>query len=88
LLVIVNFELVEIIMEYAKELKLVDTKKQWLYLVSNTNNKIKNFKKFKRMLKEGDNVAFIYNSTVVNDVCMVSIRYTYDFCSVALNKFA
>ncbi|KAL1505744.1 hypothetical protein ABEB36_005237 [Hypothenemus hampei] len=68
-LVIVNLDLVEKIMEFAKELNLVNTQNQWLYLISNTNNRVFNLKRFKKLLREGDNVSFIYNSTVVNTTC-------------------
>ncbi|XP_030750228.1 ionotropic receptor 93a [Sitophilus oryzae] len=68
-LVIVSFEFVEIIMEYAKELKLVDTLNQWLYVISDTTNKITGLMRFKRLLKEGDNVAFIYNNTISKKSC-------------------
>nr|WJJ63358.1 ionotropic receptor 93a [Pachyrhinus yasumatsui] len=69
-IVIVSYELVELVMEYAKDLHLVDTQNQWLYVISDTSSKVENLFRFKRLLKEGDNVAFIYNSTVVDKVCV------------------
>ncbi|XP_076250648.1 ionotropic receptor 93a isoform X2 [Rhynchophorus ferrugineus] len=69
-LVIASFEIVETVMKTVKELKLVDTQKQWLYLISDTDSRLSNLKKFKRLLKEGDNVAFIYNNTVNRKSCL------------------
>ena len=71
-LAIVAFEIVELIMEYAKSLKLADTKNQWLYVISNTNFKYKDIKRFKQLLSEGDNVSFLYNNTVKSSTCTVS----------------
>ncbi|XP_063930697.1 ionotropic receptor 93a [Zophobas morio] len=68
-LAIVAFEIVELIMEYAKSLKLADTKNQWLYVISNTNFKYKDIKRFKQLLSEGDNVSFLYNNTVKSSTC-------------------
>ncbi|XP_060523884.1 ionotropic receptor 93a isoform X2 [Cylas formicarius] len=68
-LVIVSYKLVDLIMEYAKQLNLVDIKNQWLYVISDTNSKISNMKKFKRLLKEGDNVGFVFNSSVSSHMC-------------------
>ncbi|CAG9765217.1 unnamed protein product [Ceutorhynchus assimilis] len=73
LAVIVSLDLIDIIMEYAKDLRLVNTQSEWLYLISDTNNKIKDMQSFKRQLREGDNVAFIYNNTVVDNICVGGI---------------
>lgn len=70
-LAIVGFELVELLMEYAKTLRLVNTRTQWLYVISNTNFKHKDVNRFKQLLSEGDNVAFLYNNTVNNEACTV-----------------
>lgn len=69
--VVAKYELVEKIMQYAKQQNLVDTNTQWLYVISNSNDTIRNMMRFKAMLREGDNVAFIYNSTSTKDICMV-----------------
>ncbi|XP_050293416.1 ionotropic receptor 93a [Anthonomus grandis grandis] len=66
---IVAYELVEIIMTFAKELKLTNAQTQWLYVISNTNSKVKTLKRLKQFIMEGDNVAFIYNNTLINGTC-------------------
>ncbi|RZC40297.1 glutamate receptor ionotropic, delta-2, partial [Asbolus verrucosus] len=73
-LVIVGYEIVEIVMEFAKSFKLVNTKNQWLYVISNTNHKIKDINRYRQLLTEGDNVAFLYNNTVDSDSCLGGLR--------------
>ncbi|KAG5884877.1 hypothetical protein JTB14_025041 [Gonioctena quinquepunctata] len=68
--VIASYDLVMTIMGYSKSLELVDTKNQWLYVIPNTDRKYHDMHVFKNILKEGDNVAFIYNSTMTSDKCV------------------
>lgn len=63
-LVIVSFENMEIIMELAKGMGLVNIKNQWLYVVPNTNGNKSDISSVKRLLKEGDNISFLYNTTI------------------------
>lgn len=72
--VVAKFELVEKIMQYAKQQNLVDTNTQWLYVISDSNDTIRNMMRFKAMLREGDNVAFIYNNTSTKDICVVRLE--------------
>lgn len=72
--VVAKFELVEKIMQYAKQQNLVDTNTQWLYVISDSNDTIRNMMRFKAMLREGDNVAFIYNNTSTKDICVVILE--------------
>lgn len=72
-LAIISFENMEVLMEIAKSRDLVDTKNQWLYVISSAEeakNKTdrRNVKKF---LREGDNVSFMYNTTVRDESCKV-----------------
>ncbi|XP_066259282.1 ionotropic receptor 93a-like [Euwallacea similis] len=72
--VVVHLELVEKIMEYAKRENLVNTDTKWLYVISDSNNKkVQNLNRFKPLLREGDNIAFIYNTTVLTDICQIGI---------------
>lgn len=67
---IVSNSLVGIMMEYAKDLGLVDIKSQWIYVISNTEeNRISQFDKY---LAIGQNVAFLYNTTKNYKNCVVS----------------
>ncbi|CAH0552900.1 unnamed protein product [Brassicogethes aeneus] len=72
-MIIVKYEFVETVMEYAKLFKLVHTKSQWLYVITDTNFKTHNIMRFKRLLKEGDNVAFVYNYTTIHNKCTSGI---------------
>lgn len=78
-LVIVSHQLVEVIMEYAKSLGLVDIKNQWFYIICDTNNNRGDITSFTRLLREGDNVAFAYNTSITSDSCRVSISNNTDF---------
>lgn len=70
-MVVVSFDLIETVMEYAKMFNLANTKNQWLYVIANTNYKHADILRFKKLIKEGDNIAFIYNYTSVNTKCTV-----------------
>lgn len=74
---IVNFGLVGTIMEYAKSLGLVNTKSQWMYVISDTNRNFHDMTFFKKLLKEGDNIAFVYNATTSSSsgTCVVGPKY-------------
>lgn len=68
---IVALDIVQQIMEIAKSLDLVNTQNQWLYLISDTDFKNSNILFLRHILKEGDNIAFIYNTTIIDGKCMV-----------------
>lgn len=70
-LAIVGIEVVEVLMEYAKLAGLTDIKNQWLYVISDANRYKMDVGHLKKLLKEGDNVAFIYNTTSENGDCVV-----------------
>lgn len=61
-LVIVNTAMLETIMETAKDLGMVNTKSQWLYVVSDTTTET-NLTDLTSLIGEGENVAFVYNVT-------------------------
>ncbi|XP_015840718.1 ionotropic receptor 93a isoform X1 [Tribolium castaneum] len=73
-LAIIGYELVELLMEYAKMFGLVNTRTQWLYIISNTHFRHKDINRFRQLLSEGDNIAFLYNNTVNNDTCTGGIQ--------------
>lgn len=70
---IVNYGLVGTIMEYAKAFGLVHIKSQWMYIISDTNNDFHDIQFFKKLLREGDNIAFVYNRTRNDETCTVRI---------------
>lgn len=70
-LAIVSYSVMEVMMDVAKSLKLVNTKNQWLYVISTTDGNSSDVNGVKRLLKEGDNVSFLYNNTVSGDFCKV-----------------
>lgn len=70
-LVVVSIDVVEIVMEYAKAVGLVTIKNQWLYVISDGNKGQTDISHLKKLLGEGDNVAFIYNTTSHDATCMV-----------------
>lgn len=74
-----SYELVEIVMECAKQNQLVNTKTQWLYIIADTNFRMHDVERFKKLLKEGDNIAFVYNTTGSYEECKVSYRFLYIF---------
>lgn len=69
-LILVTTELMQIIMEVARDLKLVTTFAQWFYVVSDTNFINNNVTSITSMLEEGNNVAIIYNYTKTDDECV------------------
>lgn len=71
-LAIVSYGLVGTIMKYAKEAKLVDIKCQWMYIISDTDQKFQDISTFNNLLKMGDNVALVYNTTKNHKTCVVS----------------
>ncbi|CAG9864021.1 unnamed protein product [Phyllotreta striolata] len=66
---IVSYHLAGNIMEYAKTLQLTSTINQWMYVISDTNDNFKDIEAFESQLKEGDNIAFLYNSTFKSSNC-------------------
>lgn len=74
-LAIVELDMMGKLMEVAKSLGLVNTKNQWLYVICDTNWKKKDISYVKKIMKEGDNVAFIYNTTVADPKCTVTYYF-------------
>lgn len=70
-LAVVGIEVVEVLMEYAKTSGLADIKNQWLYVISDANKYKADMGHLRKLLKEGDNVAFIYNTTSDKVDCVV-----------------
>lgn len=68
-LVIVNRILLETVMETSKDLGMVNTDSRWLYIVSDTDEKSDNLTALADLIGEGENVAFIYNSTIKAPSC-------------------
>lgn len=71
-LAVVSIDVVEILMEYAKQVGLVNIKNQWLYVISDSYKNGNDLSHLKKLLGEGDNVAFVYNTTTYDISCVVS----------------
>nr|CAH7714859.1 unnamed protein product [Callosobruchus chinensis] len=69
-LAIVSYNLISTMMDLTKSLNLVNTETQWLYVISDTNVKFHDMAMFRKMLREGDNVAFVYNTSHAGDECL------------------
>lgn len=70
-MVMVTSKLMQIIMEIARDLKMVDTFSQWFYIVSDTNFLNHNITTAISLIEEGNNVAFIYNYTRSDEECAI-----------------
>lgn len=68
-LAIVSLENMEILIEIAKIKGFVDVRSQWLYVISDTNANTSDISNVRRLLKEGDNISFMYNATVDDVSC-------------------
>ncbi|XP_022920713.2 ionotropic receptor 93a isoform X1 [Onthophagus taurus] len=73
-LVMISIELVPLVMDISKNLKLVNTESQWLYIISNADLKNETNLDVIKHLKEGDNVAFVYNVTSSEENCKQGIQ--------------
>ncbi|KAI2474042.1 ionotropic receptor 93a [Diabrotica virgifera virgifera] len=69
-LVIASYYLVGIVMEHAKSLNLASTTNQWMYIISNTNRNFQDIQMFESLLKEGDNIAYLYNASFTTNKCV------------------
>ncbi|XP_058827029.1 ionotropic receptor 93a [Topomyia yanbarensis] len=58
---IVTTQTMELLMEIAKELKMVHPLAQWLYVIADTSAERNNISSVHPILAEGDNIAFVYN---------------------------
>ncbi|KAL1395387.1 hypothetical protein pipiens_011292 [Culex pipiens pipiens] len=58
---IVTVSTMELVMDIAKELKMVNPLAQWLYVVSDTTAEQNNISSVHSIISEGDNIAFVYN---------------------------
>lgn len=63
------------IMEVATEMNMVDTMSQWMFLVSNPRKT--NVTQLITTIKEGGNVAFATNNTIVNGSCSANEECLY-----------
>lgn len=69
---IVSYGLVGAIMEYAKDQGLTNIKNQWMYMISDTDERYHEITMFDKLLTTGDNIAFVYNITKSDISCVVS----------------
>ncbi|XP_058063551.1 ionotropic receptor 93a [Anopheles bellator] len=68
---IVNSATLALLMEIAKDLKLVNPSSQWLYFLPISSSE--NFTSTTTIINEGDNVAFIYNTQSKSQNCTVNM---------------
>lgn len=73
-MILVTSQIMISIMEIARDLKMVDTSSQWLYVVSDTNYEKSNISAVTNLIAEGNNVAFIYNFTRSSDECVGGVK--------------
>uniref|UniRef100_A0A336KK94 CSON009436 protein n=1 Tax=Culicoides sonorensis TaxID=179676 RepID=A0A336KK94_CULSO len=67
---IVTTKVMETIIEISRDIGLVNTFTQWLYVVSDTNFNNNNISMVAPMIDEGHNVAFIFNNTRSDSTCV------------------
>lgn len=72
-MVLVTSKLMQIVMEIARDLKMVGTASQWFYVVSDTNYEQHNISAITPLIEEGNNIAFIYNYTRTGDDCVSGV---------------
>ncbi|XP_055591068.1 ionotropic receptor 93a [Uranotaenia lowii] len=58
---IITMHTMELLMEIAKELKMVHPLSQWLYVILDTTAENSNITAVHSIISEGDNIAFVYN---------------------------
>ncbi|KAK5650424.1 hypothetical protein RI129_001453 [Pyrocoelia pectoralis] len=73
-LAIVSVDTMQMVINASKTLGLTNTKNQWLFVVSDTNWKHDDISYVTKSLKEGDNVAFVYNTTLSHPTCVGGLR--------------
>jgi hypothetical protein len=79
-LVLVTTKLMQIIMEVARDLKMVDVFSQWFYVVSDTDYTRNNISSIQELIEDGNNIAFIYNFTRSEESCKVGyLKSSFNF---------
>ncbi|XP_017778842.1 PREDICTED: glutamate receptor ionotropic, delta-2 [Nicrophorus vespilloides] len=68
-LAIVTMDTMETVMDIASDMGLVTPINQWLYIIPDANYGNYNISTVQKFMKEGDNLAFIYNATVTSPDC-------------------
>lgn len=84
---IVTTKVMETIIEISRDIGLVNTFTQWLYVVSDTSFGNNNVSSIAPMIDEGHNVAFMFNNTrsestcvvIYRDLFIISVRYVRCF---------
>ncbi|XP_044740653.1 ionotropic receptor 93a [Chrysoperla carnea] len=72
-LVIVQLDIMATILEIAKTLQMTTPKSQWLYIICDMDSN-QNVTTYSNLLGEGENIAFIYNSTITSNECVQGIE--------------
>lgn len=72
-LALVSYNLISTLMDCAADQGLVDIKSQWMYIISDTDERHQELTQFDRLLSLGQNIAFVYNTTRDDKTCNVSL---------------
>lgn len=70
---VVTTSLMETLLEISKDLGMVNTFTEWLYVVSDTNALSNNISSVISLISEGENIAFAFNITTTSPECVVCI---------------
>lgn len=79
---IVTTRVMETILEISRDIGLVNTFTQWLYVVSDTSFGKNNVSSIAPMIDEGHNVAFMFNNTRSESSCMVKFYFLKYFLTL------
>lgn len=69
---IVTSDVMSTMADTARDLSMMHTQAQWLYVISDTDSRHSNLSALINVLYEGENVAYIYNITEDHEDCRVS----------------
>ncbi|KAB0802205.1 hypothetical protein PPYR_04391 [Photinus pyralis] len=73
-LAIVSIDTVQMVMNASKTLGLTTAKNQWLFVISDTDWKNNDISYVTDWLREGDNIAFVYNTTMSHPSCVGGLQ--------------
>ncbi|CAB0040639.1 unnamed protein product [Trichogramma brassicae] len=68
-MVIVSVDMIEAVLRVARQLRMVNPESQWLYVVTDASGREAKVSSFVDLLAEGDNVAFVHNTTQMSRDC-------------------
>ncbi|XP_023313506.1 ionotropic receptor 93a [Trichogramma pretiosum] len=72
-MVIVSVDMIEAVLRVARQLRMVNPESQWLYVVTDASGREAKVSSFVDLLAEGDNVAFVHNTTQMSRDCNMGL---------------